>query len=129
MCDFLEWELQSHMCVVVGDALVFWLILLNWIESSQIKKIESIFEFPGKKIIESFFELNIPEKNYNEKSFELNSILKWMTESYFEFIFAIFLSILDTFWALFLFHQYQWFQDYWIELHFELNQQNFFWIE
>ena len=117
------------MCVVVGDALVFWLILLNWIESSQIKKIESIFEFPGKKIIESFFELNIPEKNYNEKSFELNFILKWMNESYFEFIFAIFLSILDTFWALFLFHQYQWFQDYWIELHFELNQQNFFWIE
>ena len=70
----------------------------------------------------------------------MNVIVKWMNESYFESIFAIFdeksrlLSILDIFWALFLFDQYQWFPDYWIELSFELNQQNFlnwiiFWIE
>ena len=43
--------------------LIEW--ILCWIESSQIKNFESIFElnFPGKKIIEYFFELNIPEKN------------------------------------------------------------------
>ena len=51
--------------------------------------------------------MNIPEKNYIEYSFELNLTLKWMNESYFESIFAIFdekppfLSILDTFWAIF----------------------------
>ena len=33
------------------------------------------------------------------------------------------------FWTLFLFDQYQWFPDYWIELSFELNQQISFWIE
>ena len=36
-----------------------------------------------------------------------------------------FLSILGTFWhfwALFLFDQYQWFPDSWIELSFEMNQ-------
>ena len=60
-----------------------------------------------------------------------------MNESYFESIFAIFdekspfLSILDTFEAIFgrfsywKLDQYQWFPDYWIELCFELNQQNF----
>ena len=64
-----------------------------------------------------------------------------MNESYFESIIAIFdekspfLSILDTFWAIFPFDQYQWSPDYWIELSFELNQHNFFlnwiifWIE
>ena len=43
--------------------LIEW--IFYWIESSQIKNFESIFElnFPGKKIIEYFFELNIPEKN------------------------------------------------------------------
>ena len=43
--------------------LIEWIIY--WIESSQIKNFESIFElnFPGKKIIEYSFELNIPEKN------------------------------------------------------------------
>ena len=44
-----------------------------------------------------------------------------------------FLSILDTFlgnfWASFLFNQYEWFPDYWIELSFELNQEFFLnWI-
>jgi hypothetical protein len=38
--------------------LIEW--IFYWIESSQIKKFESIFEL---KIIEHFFELNIPEKN------------------------------------------------------------------
>ena len=37
-----------------------------------------------------------------------------------------FSSIFDTFWGLFLFHHYQWFPVYWIELSFELNEQNFF---
>ena len=43
--------------------LIEW--IFYWIESSQIKNFKSIFElnFPGKKIIEYFFELNIPEKN------------------------------------------------------------------
>ena len=43
--------------------LIEW--IFYWIESSQNKNFESIFElnFPGKKIIEYFFELNIPEKN------------------------------------------------------------------
>ena len=46
--------------------LIEW--IFYWIESSQIKIFESIFElnFPGKQIIEYFFELNIPEKNYIE---------------------------------------------------------------
>ena len=90
-----------------SDFLIEW--IFYWIESSQIKIFESIFElnFLGKKIIEWFFEVNIPEKNYIEYSFELNFIVKWMNESYFESIFAIFdekppfLSILDTFWAIF----------------------------
>ena len=43
--------------------LIEWIFC--WIESSKIKNFESIFEliFPGKKIIEYFFELDIPEKN------------------------------------------------------------------
>ena len=43
--------------------LIEW--IFYWIESSQIKNFESIFELniPEKKIIEYFFELNIPEKN------------------------------------------------------------------
>ena len=46
--------------------LIEW--IFYWIESSQIKIFESIFElnFPGKQIIEYFFELNIPEKYYIE---------------------------------------------------------------
>ena len=70
--------------------LIEW--ILCWIESSQIKNFESIFElnFPGKKIIEYIFELNVPEKNNIEYSFELNFIVKWMNETYFESKFAIF---------------------------------------
>ena len=43
--------------------LIEW--IFYWIELSQIKNFESIFElnFPGKKIIEYFFELNIHEQN------------------------------------------------------------------
>jgi len=47
----------------------------------------------------------------------------------------LFLSILDTLWALLLFYHYKWSPDLWIELSFELNQQNsfldwiIFWIE
>ena len=58
-------------------------------------------------------------------------ILNW----YFQFLikknilFCLFWTLLVTFWALFWFSQHQWFPDYWIELSFELNQQNFFWIE
>ena len=42
--------------------LIKW--IFYWIESSQIKNFESIFElnYPGKKVIESFFDFNIPEK-------------------------------------------------------------------
>ena len=49
--------------------------------------------------------------------------------------FVYFGHFLDNFWTLFLFDQCQWFPDCWIELSFELNQQNFFfnwiifWIE
>ena len=49
--------------------------------------------------------------------------------------FVYFGHFLDNFRALFLFDQYQRVPDYWIELSFELNQQNFFfnwiifWIE
>jgi len=49
--------------------------------------------------------------------------------------FVYFRHYLDNFRALFLFDQYQRVPDYWIELSFELNQQNFFlnwiifWIE
>ena len=38
--------------------------------------------------IEIFIELNITEKNYIEKYVELNFIVKWMNESYFESIFG-----------------------------------------
>ena len=54
---------QSGSGVRYPGFIIEW--IFYWIESSQIKNFESIFElnFPGKKIIEYFFELNIPEKN------------------------------------------------------------------
>ena len=44
-------------------------------------------------------------------------------------IFVYFGHFVGNFWALFLFDQYQWFPDYWIELCFELNHQKLFLIE
>ena len=53
----------------------------------------------------------------------LNRYLPFLTKSH---LFCLFWTLLGNCWALFLFNQYQWFPDYWIELSFELNQQNFF---
>ena len=79
-------------------------------------------KFSGKKDYWIIFELNIPEKNDIEQSFELNFIVKWMNESYFESIFAIFDErppffvyfghFFGNFWALSLFDQYKWFPDH-----------------
>ena len=112
-------------------------ILLNWIKPH----LNFSIEFSGKKGYRIIFWIEYSWKKTDiGKSFELNFIAKWMNESYFESIFAIFdekssfFCLFWTlfgliFWLLFLFDQYQWFPDYWIELSFELNQQNFLWIE
>ena len=70
----LRWNIQISLENISGLSsgvryhgfLIEW--IFYWIESSQIKIFESIFElnFPGKQIIEYFFELNIPEKYYIE---------------------------------------------------------------
>ena len=88
-------------------------ILLNWINPNSncwinfwIKFLNQFLNqiFRKDRLLNIFFKLNIPEKMI---SFELNFIVKWMNESYFGSIFAIFdekfpfLSILNTFWAIF----------------------------
>ena len=82
-------------------------ILLNWIKPNSKFGINFWIEFSEKKGYCIIFWIEYFWKNDIEKSFELNFIMKWMNESYFESIFAIFdekppfLSILDTFWAIF----------------------------
>ena len=86
--------------------LIEW--IFYWIESSQIKNFESIYElnFPGKKLIEYFFELNIPEKMILNNP--LNWILlqnEWMNHilnQYLPFLmksplFCLFLTLFGTF--------------------------------
>ena len=61
----------------------------------------------------------------------MKSVLNW----YFQFFIKgpLYLSFLDTFWALFWFNQYQWFPDYWIIFWLQSADFSFnlitFWIE
>ena len=63
--------------------------------------------FQEKRLLNNFLNWIFLKKNDIELSLELNFTVKWMNESYFESIFAIFdekspfLSILDTFWTIF----------------------------
>ena len=110
---FSCWSLNSG--VRYPGFLIEWIFC--WIEPSQIQNFESIFElnFPGKKIIECFSKLNIPEKMILNNP--LNWILswnEWMNHSWIDIchfwwkvpFFVYFGHFLGNFWALFLFDQY-----------------------
>ena len=83
---------------------------IYWIESSQMKKIESIFEmnFLGKKYYWIIFWIEYSWKKlywiiFWIKSYrEMNEwIIFWINICYFWRKAPFFLSILDTFWAIF----------------------------
>ena len=95
---------------------------LNWI-------------FREKKLLNNFLNWIFLKKWYwiipwIEFYREMNEwIIFWIDICHFWWkvpFFVYFGPFLDNFWALFLFDQYQRVPDYWIELSFELNQQNFF---
>ena len=69
----------------------------------------------GETIFKQFIRQVIYRRTVCNRQIETSCLLK--IESHLHF------------WALFLFGQYQWSPDYWIELSFELNQQNFLLIE
>ena len=79
-------------------------ILLNWIKPNLKFWLNFWIEFSGKKDYWIMFWIEYSWKNYIEYSFELNLTLKWMNESYFESIFAIFdekSPFFCLFWTLF----------------------------
>ena len=120
-------------------------ILLNWIEPNWKFWINFWIEFSRKKDYWIFFWIEYSWKKWYwiilwiEFYREMNEwIIFWIDICHFWWkapFFVYFGHFLGNFWALFLFDQYQWSPDYWIELSFELNQQNFFlnwiifWIE
>ena len=85
------------MCVVVGDALVFWLILLNWIESSQIKKLNQFLNFQEKRLLNHFLNW-ISLKKIIMKN-PLNWILSW--NEWLNHILNLYLPFSCLFWTPF----------------------------
>ena len=111
-------------------------ILLNWIKPNLNFWIDFWIEFFGKKSYWIIFWIEYSWKKWYwiipwiEFYREMNEwIIFWIDICHFWWkvpFFVYFGHFLDNFRALFLFDQYQRVPDYWIELSFELNQQNFF---
>ena len=111
-------------------------ILLNWIKPNLNFWINFWIEFSGKKDYWIICWIEYSWKKWYwiipwiEFYREMNEwIIFWIDICHFWWkvpFFVYFGHFLDNFRALFLFNQYQRVPDYWIELSFELNQQNFF---